>query len=553
MSNNTGHTVGIPHPERRSQLYAFNEVFGLGEGPSFRNVANTGDLIIDAPNNLIYWVISVTPNGIPTIQALDFNGVDGITRTEVLLGTGPGLASEGYRLYVNKKTLPHHAFVDSRVVIAGTENAYVKYFKGYDVTETGEVVSGMFNSVGRITSENIPLERVTLPHYGPNGYKVASAGYVTQPLLDGEVVTVVVYTNDGEITSRFRLIVVNTEFVRDIDASHKRITDISLISPYLSDNDAGLVEIPLGMVAQSSSFIGRVTYSDGSKSNYPVDGQKFALFGYDTFVASNIGETTPVVLNYILSEGESSTNVKQAGDRRFIGKPYRIKTVESDSRYKVKLYVTPYWDTTDHKWMLDYWLYNLDRDMCLKVNDLVETALNSKEFDGKNFGALQELSTAINLDRLGPTYQYERHVETISVTLHFPMSNIRRSAYYSINYGSGKMVGPNAQAYVSGKSGDWTLDLSNGFSEVPLLLNHWYYNASPLIYPFNEDVAPAPTHVRLVIGNWSREVLVEDINKPIEDVSATIRTGTGIYLEFVKITNLTRLELGKVSLIAVMS
>lgn len=555
MSDNTGHIVQIPHPERRSQMYAYGEVYGLGNSKENRHVVNIGDIIIDAANNHLYWVIAVTPDGIPTIQALDFNGIDGVTRTEVVLGTGPGLASEGYRLYVNNKVIPHHAFIDSRVVIAGAENSYVKFFKGFDITATGEVVSGIFNSAAKLESENIPLERVTLPHYGDNGYKVAAPGYVTQPLVDGDTVTVVVYTNSGEVTSRFRLIIVNTEFIRNVDASNKRITAIALITPYLSENDAGLVEIPLGMVAQSSSFMARVTYSDGSTSTTPVDGQRFSLHGYETFVSSNLGEITPVVLNYDLSKGETSTFAKEQAGRRFITKPYRVKTVESDSRYKVKLYITPYWDKVDNLWRLDYWLYNLDRDMCIKVNDMVEIARNSKEFNGKNFGALQELSIAINLDRLGPTYQYERHIETISITLHHPISLVRRSAYYSINYGSGQMVGPNAVAYASGKAGNWTLDLTNGMveSELPLLMNYWYYNASPLLYPFNEDKAPAPTHVRIVIGNWVREVLVTDLMKPIKDVSATLYSGIGVNLEFVKISNLNRLELGKVSLIAILS
>lgn len=553
MSDNTGHPVNIVNPERRNQLYGFDEVYGLGNKPSNQHVVNVNDIIINAPKNELYWVVSVTPTGIPTIQALDFKGVDGVVYEDVVLGTGPGLASEGYRIYVNTSVIPHRAFIDSRVVIAGSENQYLKLFKGYDISPNGEVVSAVFNSANRFVSENIPLEKVTIPHYGDHGYKVASNASVTQTLLDGEVLTAVVYTNSGEVTSRFSLLVVNTEFVRDLDASSKKITDITLLTPYMSESDSEVIEIPLGMVAQSSSFIGRVTYSDGSKSSTPVDGQRFALFGYDTFVASNVGEIVPVVLSYNLSSAESSNFVKTQGDRRFITKDYKIRTVESESRYKVKIFITPYWDNADLCWKLDYWLYSLDRDICIKVTDLVEVTGISGGFDGTNFGVPQALTVALELDRLGPSYLYERHVDTFSITLLHGVNNQRKSAYYSLNYGSNNIVGVNALAYVSGMAGDYTLDISNAVDNVDILLTHWYYNSSPLIYTFNEENAPAPTHVRIVIGSWSREIVIEDILKPITDVSAVLDKGVGVNLEFIKITNLKRLELGKMGLTAVMS
>lgn len=553
MSDNTGLPVAINNPERRNQLYGYDEVFGLGSESSNRHVVNPGDIIVNAPENEIYWVVSVTPDGIPTIQPLDFRGSNGATREEVVLGTGPGLASEAYRIYINNSVIPHQAFVDSRVVIPGSENSYMKLFRGYDISPEGTVVSGIFNSADRLTSENIPLEKVSLPHYGNHGYKVPVDGYVTHPLVDGEVVTAVIYTNSGEVTTRFTLLVVNTEFIRNLDASSKRIVDISLNTPYLSDHDTEVVEIPLGMVAQSSSFIGTVTYSDGSTQSHSVDGSKFSLHGYETFIASNIGEIAPAVLTYTLSEGELSNFIKQQGDKRFITKPYRIKTVESDSRHKVKLFLTPYWDKSEHIWVLDYWLYSLERNVCLKVNDLVETSVNTTEFDGEKFGVAQQLTLALNLDQLGPGYHYERHVETISITLLHPVSQQRKSTYYRLNYGSGDMVGLKAIGYVNGKAGDWTLDLSNGYDDVDLLLNYWYYNTSPLRYPFNESIPPHPTHVRITIGSWVRELAIEDVNKLITKVTANLYNGAGIYLEFVKISGLTRLELAKMSLIAVMS
>lgn len=556
MSNNVGSytgIVGIPNPTRRYTQWHIREVYGLGGAATNVHIPNVDDTVLDLMNNRLYRVVSLSSENIPTLELVNLAGISGVGRTDTILGTGPGLCSEGYRIYVNNKVTPHPCFIDNRVIIPGSGNSYIKIFKGFDVTDSSHVVSGVFNSAKRMVSENIPLENVVIPHYPANTYKVATPAHLTETLEDGEVVTVVVYTSAGSMSLRFTLLVVNTEFVRNIDASKKHITDISLVTPYISDSDDLVVEIPLSMTTNSASFIGKVTYSDGSSTTYPVDNDKFSLHGFDTYVASRVGDILPVVLRYALSNTENANLVNTVNGKHFINKQYSIKTVESDSRYSIKLFALPVWDTPTLRWKLQYWLYSLSRDTVIDVTRHVEPSVNSTPFIGNLFGTAQRLVVSFNMDKLGPSYSYYRHVETLEVTLNHPVTSSPVSAYYEVKYDSDSIVGSHVLARVSGPANNYTLDLSNGFGEASALVQRWYNASSPLIYPFNEDRAPYPTNVRIIIGSWSREIDVADLTKPITGVTTAIGNGTPVLVEFVRISNLNRLELGKVALVARMA
>lgn len=555
MANNVGSTtgiVGIPNPTRRFTPWFIEEVFGAGTAPTNTHIINVNDLVIDYDNLILYRCVAVSNTGIPSLEPVFFTGGKGMTVEETILGTGPGLASEGYRLYVNPKLIPSPFNLDNRVLFLGSEVTRFKVFKGVDITNKGRVISGVFNSANRLVSEDIPLEAVVIPNIQNNTYKVAKGGFLTEQVDDGEVLTIVTYNNAGAIQSRFMVLAVNTEFVRNIDASKKQVTNISIITPYLNANDKLLIEFPLSMVAQSGGFMGQVTYNDGTTVTYPVDGTKFSLFGFDTFVSSRLGDTCPLVLNYNLSETEYGNNVKTQGTRRFISQPYKIKTVESDNRYSVRLYVTPIWDFAKLQWKLEYWLYSLERTAPINVTNFIEYKAGTDPFNGKEFGNAQELSVALNLDNLGPSYSYFRHTETFSITMLRPVVDTLVSSYYVLQYDGDSVIAGKTVALISGENGNRTLDLSNGAPSVSILLNQWYFASQPLIYPFNEDNPPPPTHARIVINDWEREIPISDLIRPLTGVNVPVVNGTTVTVEFLHITQTTRLYLSRVALICTM-
>lgn len=542
--------VGIPNPTQRYTRWSIHEVFGLGNEETNVYIVNVGDTVLDVKKSMEYVVIAVSPNGIPTLEPLLLSQVSGVRTEDTVLGSGPGLCSEGYRIYVNSKLIPSPFQIDSRVMINGSENAYVKIFRGHDVSNEGDVLSAMLNSAKRVTSENVPLETLDFRNKPNNTYKKPLGGWITEGVTDGEVVTCVVYTNSGTPSSKFRLIVVDTEFMRDIDESKKHIVDISLISPYISANDKLLLELPIGMVTQSASFLGKVTYNDGTFVTYPVDGTRFSLYGLENYVASRLNDVSPAVLNYKLSDTEFSNNVSIVEDRRFTNKTYRIKTVESNNRYNVKLYPLVRWNSGSLAWTLQWWLYSLDRTAPIDVTTHIEYGANSKAFNGKLFGEKQNLTVAINLDRLGPSYTYFRHVEHFGVTLLRPVISTPVSSYYQIDVDSDSSIGNKTMVQLTGTPGKWTLDLSNGFPNVQTLTQAWYYDAEPLIFPYNENVAPRPTHIRITIGTWVREMEIANALKPVTNVNVAIANGDPVTVEFIKVDRTTRLHLGRIGLVA---
>lgn len=542
--------VGIPNPTQRYTRWAIHEVYGVGNEPTNVYIPNVGDTVLDIKRGLEFVVIAVSSSGVPTLEPLLLNQASGVRTEDTVLGSGPGLCSEGYRIYVNSKLIPSPFQIDSRVQINGSENAYIKIFRGHDVSNDGEVLSAMVNSAKVITTENVPLEPLTFRNKPNNTYKKPLGGWITGGVTDGEVVTCVIYTNSGVPSAKFRLIVVDTEFMRDIDESKKHIVDISIISPYISPNDKLLLEIPIGMVAQSISLIGKVTYNDGTFVTYPVDGTKFSIYGLENYVAGRLNDVTPCVLNYRLSDTEFANNVRIVEDRRFTNKTYRIKTVESNNRYNVKLYPMIQWNSQTLSWGIQWWLYSLDRTVPINVTNHVEYGPTTQAFNGKLFGEKQNLKVAINLDKLGPSYVYFRHVEHFGITLQRPVITTPVSSYYLIEYDSDSTVGHKTIAQLSGSVGAWNIDLSNGYPNIQTLTQAWYYDSEPLILPYNESVAPRPSHVIVTIGTWTREMPIADLLKPLKNINVGIANGDPVTVEFLKVDRVSRLYLGRVSLTA---
>lgn len=541
--------VGIPNPTQRYTRWAKHEVYGLGNDQTNRYIVNVGDTVLDVRERMEYLVVAVSDDGIPTLEPLILNRATGLRVEDTVLGTGPGLCSEGYRIYVNSKLIPSPFQIDTRVMINGSENAYIKLFRGHNTSNSGEVLSGVFNSAKRMTTENIPLEALTIPHRTNTTYKKPTGGWITEAVSDGEVITCVVYTNSGIPSASFRLLVVDTEFMRNIDESKKHITDITLISPYISETDSRLLELPIGMVTQSSSFMGKVTYNDGSFTTYPVDGTKFSLHGLQNYVASRLNDVSPVILNYRLSSTEFANGIQVVGDHKFINRNYRVKTVESNNRYNVKLYPLLRYNHTTNKWELNWWLYNLNRDAPVEVTNFIEYAAN-KTFNGSRYGEAQAITVVLNLERLGTSYAYFRHVEHFTITLARPINTIPVTSYYLIQFDGNSGVGEKTMVDVTGKNGNYTINISNGFPNVQAMIQSWYYGGEPLIYPYNEVIAPRPNRVRISKGNWSKEINIEDLMKPITGVNVAIATGDCFELEFLRTDSNSRFHLGRVGLIA---
>ena len=218
--------------------------------------------------------------------------------------TGVGSNSNSFRIYVDTKTVPHTLAVDSRTTFYG-DNAYIKVFKGTDTSAaTGKVISAIINSSGKVVSENIPLVLTIVPNGTNVNEKTPKTAWCSETVKDGDVVTVVTYTNAGQITSRDKFIISESNLIRSLDQAGVYVNNIELLSPFLSKTDARLIECPINLLASSLNFQAKVTYSDNKSRVDLIDGLKWNIAGLDMFISSQIGKMDRVLLTYKLAPEE---------------------------------------------------------------------------------------------------------------------------------------------------------------------------------------------------------------------------------------------------------
>lgn len=547
--------VPVIDSDRRFSVWLDKDIYTDTVGSTGRYVPNPGDLVVAYDSGWLRCTHSDMETGYSTLVPWSFNNISDNTAgvVDTVIG-GSSTTNDSYRIYVNTKKVPYEFSFDTRLKIYGSSASYVKIFK--DGQTEGSSISAIFNTAGAMVTENIQLENVVIPNTTVVAIKVPKQGNLTDKLENGEVVNVVVYSNSGSVLAIFKTVAVTTNFVRTIDAGKRLITNISLISLYLSAGDDRLIQYPSNMTLDTSSLVGRVTYNDGSTQRYPVDGRKFKMLGLDNYVTTQIGQTVPLVLSYTLASDEYSNTVQEVAGTRFITKSYQLNTVDSDNLYSVKLFVVPYWNGADNTWRLDYYLYSLDRDKIYKVTNYIEYGSNSMAYSGAaaKWGVAQELTVSINLDKLGSSFKYYRHVQDFTITLHQAGSNSTSSGYYTIEYDANSIFGQITYANVtpagSGGSGV-TIDFSNNRTVTDHWLEAAYRSTEPLYFPFGEASAPTPTHVKILIGtSWSREVPVSDMLLPIKNITTSVPQGTLIRLEFIANYNAKRLQLATVGLVA---
>lgn len=537
------------NPNRRFSQWARSEVY-TGPNGTGTYVPNPFDLVWDRLTGM-YEVASVDyTTGLSILTPINIckTGM-GATEEDALLSIGPGAASEAYVVLVDTSKIPHVVKFDHRFFIPGSEAAYVKIFKGANVTGGGNVISAMFNPAGQMTSENIPLESF----YNNQTLKRPRTGYVTQALTSGELVSVVVYDASGARNQTYRMVVSLTNSIRDLNAEYSYVTGIELVSDFISATDANLIEIPQNMNLDATLIKGRVSHLGKPSTVLPIDGSKFMLHGMNSYIATVPNQEGDLVLTYKLGNNENAYGTTTDG---LITKAYRIRTKNADLRYTLKLFAVPQW--VNNRWSLRWYLYNLDRSIFYDVTDKVSVATGSTAYDGdpanKN---VQNIQYAVNWNQVAVGGGYNYHVQTLRVKNNAPGSESLSQAgdasirsYVTITYTDelepygrelSAKVYPNpaqpSRAYLS---------LANGYDDLSEWLDAHYYGLAPLHLDSAEFEPPRPTHVRLSCGDFYRVVEIEQIYFPIRDVNIPLSPtpqGKTLTLEYIQQNGLEELEL----------
>lgn len=544
-------TTPIVDRSRRFTQFKIDEIY-TGPADTGRWVPNVDDMVIDWDNG-IYRVISVDHErtNLSYMQKVNLNSMGGgVDDSDYAVVTGVGSNSNSFRVYVDTKTVPHTLAVDSRTTFYG-DNAYIKIFKGTDTSAAkGKVISAIINSSGKVVSENIPLVLTIVPNGTNVNEKTPQTAWCSETVKDGDVVTIVTYTNAGQITSRDKFIISESNMIRSLNQAGVYVQNIELISPFMSKTDKRLIECPINLIANSLNFQAKVTYSDNTSRIELIDGLKWNIAGLDMFIGSQIGKMDRLLLTYKLSPEELAFDATAALPDRIVKREYRIKTVDIDTYYAVKLFAVPVWNPTLAVFQLSWYLYNLERKDVIDVTNFVEYATNSPKFVGNKYNGSQKLLVSFNLQHLGSSYSYYVHTQVVTVNLNSPGATKGAVQYYTLAYADDLLYGERVRGLYAAddvNAGKFKLDISSGYTDPSSWLNGLYRNLSPLHYDTVETNAPNPTHARVVIGKdqWVREIDINDIAKPIRNINVTMSQGASIRVE------LFRREGGKDSHLAV--
>jgi hypothetical protein len=531
-------------------IWALHEIWqGPTQEGGHKWVPKVLDYVVDVETYTTYIVDHLDPVTLaPTLREIrPSNSMYIFTETDVLFGVGVGSNKETYRLYIDKSITPWTCQVDGRLHIFGSMSSYAKVFKGSIISNTGKVISKIYDNTGNFVSESVSLEDCQPNSHNQNGSteKIISVFNTTEALVDGEIVTAVIYADDGHVVTKQQLLVENTSYIKDVNAHQKYITHISVDCPFMSNTDDHLIEFPLNIPMNAMNLMGTVHYSDGSKLTLPVNGIKFTMFGIDQLVSSIIGQKVDLVLRYALSKDETS----YAGvgvDAKYVTEPYSIKIVNPNYSYAVKLFGWPNWVNETQGYVIDWWLYSLDRNIYINVTPLVNFDDVTGPYDPILYGYTQRKQISLNLKDVSVAYKPFVHTQFIEIALMSIPDNSRQPYMINTDATPGKAMYGSTGA-VAKLVDQRTVNISLGLTLRDDWLMKLYYDASPLIDPSREITAPVPTHFVIFYNNEEHTVPIANFDKDIE-FDSNLDPFKNIYIRFVKETSTGQLELSIVAL-----
>lgn len=435
------------------------------------------------------------------------------------LGTGSPLKSDRYAVLVDTSRHPYTMVFHDGFIVHGPDAESVRVFRGRDVTERGEVLSGYYRG-GQIVSTTIPLNPITC-----NGQETASmvplAGACLAEVQDGEDISIVVYTDDDHVKEVARGFIVKTNVVLASEAPARQIVDVRLKSPWLVDDASTQLSLPVNVPIDDIPMWVEVVYSDGVKK-MAIDGNRINLNGlrsaasFDTYyIASNEGQTLPLTLSYRLERNESYAGKNQRDGLIF--RDYTASTESPQGAYSVKLFVIPTWLDATRGWRLRYFLYNLTRGNVYEATANIEHVNTSAPFDPLLYNINQRLNVRVDISKVNPIYRPHIHPQSFQIALTGPGTDHAQN--YQIRYlHDGKIYKGVVGEFVYSNVNFTDLKIDGGFSTLGEWLEELYFNTYPLFDRRTEDAPPMPTHYELVIegktylypiGNWNQKHVID--------------------------------------------
>ena len=541
----TDNQVPILDDNRLSREWDIDEIYLGGPGAN-KHVVKQNDLVRQVIGRTIkrYVITDINPSTyVPTLEAVMDNNDEVDDELDRLLATGPRRATETYRLYLDKSVYPYSACVDARLKVGGSQCNHAKIFKGSDLSETGHVISQIYDTSGNLVSENIPLEKIATQIVNNVSIKVVPPSRTVADLEDGELVTIVFYNANGNKVSKEILYVENTTFIRPLENEANYIVGISVSSPFISISEPDVIRYPLNVPIEGFNLMGTVHYHNGDKISYPVDGTRFQLLGMEQFLATQSGQKNRVYVRYQLGDNEYNYSGNVGPGEKAIMQEFKAITLNADGSYGIKLIPSLVWMGAIIGWRIKWWMYNLNREYALDVSNYVTINTNYSAFDPKLYGVLQHLNVSINLKDVNTLFKNYTHTQNIDIVLE--RQGTERVTNWSVGFSQSQMPRYGVDLHLKARKiamNNFEVKIDSGRSTLSEWLRDYYYATQPLYDPSIESKAPEPTHFNLIIGDNKVEYSVDKWNSTLTWMKDVVDYSTA-HIQFIKKTGNGNLHL----------
>ncbi|WP_396190466.1 hypothetical protein [Flavobacterium sp.] len=492
----------IYQPTAAWKPWSIHEIY-LGEDGQNKYIPKVNDWVMEPETGKIWRVADLSlVTLIPELVPLNVT-------SEVTVNQIVGMSAANHRLYFDKSVTPHTLSVDSFMRVHGSENSYARIYRGSYVDPT-KIISRRYNNSGNFIGHDIPLELVGFNSHDNYAIKSIPTCNTDVNLLDGEVVTVVIFNSSGKQLGRATCVVDETTFVAPAFAEQKYVTNIFLKSAFIEDMNDKTINFPVNMNIQSFNPIGVVQYNDGSQTEYVIDGDRFSLFGMGAFVSTVIGHRVPLTLQYKLQSNEAGLDIGGIDNDR-IAVPYDIVVSAPNTSYSVKIFVYPVWVDSVSGYRLKGLLTNLDRNVVIDISNHLTLASNSPAFNPLGYGLTQRLIFSINLSNVSSIFNYFIHVQVVDVVLRAPAHDDFAVTLWEVASqvpAVGGYYGTGLKA-VTDLATRRKVYIDSGIQTVEEFINRAYKLTMPLYNPVTETGPLTPTHVEVTH-------LTEKITLPIE-------------------------------------
>lgn len=489
-------------PDDRWTQWSIHEIY-TGQAGLNKFIPKLNDYVVEPESNTWWRVTNLdTITFIPELTPISFaNNV----ATDVIVGE----ADDIYRVYFDKSVTPYTLSVDALLKVFGSAATTARLYRGSIIDNT-KLISRRYDNSGNFIGNDIPLQMVAYQSTDNFAIKsIPTCNTTVEDFQDGETVSAVIFDSNGKVLSKKYLVLEETTFVPQAYAEQKFITNIYLKSPFISSMSDTDINYPVNLPMESFNPIGVVQYNDGSTVEYPIDGNKFRLYGLDSFISTIIGQSVPLVLSYRLDVNEAALATVTT-DGTFITKPYNLIVSNPNTSYNVKMFVYPRWIDDINGYALDAYLMNLDRNALFDVTGMFSLASNSAAFNPLAYGVTQRLILNLDLANVSGIYNHFLHVQTVDIVLRAKASDTfatniwevqtqipSTTAYYGTNLKATRDASAPTKVYVD-----------NGAIDINDFLNKLYYPTQPLVNTLTESVPPVPTHIEV---RWNGNSVIQPI------------------------------------------